>query len=350
MAPMADQAKQPVPHKDMLLWVLYLIGACCLLEVSPAWARIAADCAFLPAGPVPTDWTLPVIIEAYWGAALYGWLHDPAGQRSRRFAAGSAVVVFALSLSGQVAVHLYLAAHGTIPPPALTAFAASLPVLVLGCGAMLVHMRRADRSRAEAAAAAEDRARAEAESEAAEADERTALREQLETMQATLAPLTAGLAEATARAEEAEAARAGLEPERAARVAAEAQLAEAVSARETAERERLEALTRSEAIAQKLAAVSGRKARTPGAKSAQRASWESAQGDDVTTELRALMELRADPELWKPRMGGELARRIGASPATGRRLHTRYIIGGRLVEAPPERSPDDADERSDERS
>jgi hypothetical protein len=205
MARMADHAKTPVPHKDMLLWVLYLIGACCLLEVSPAWAKVAADCAFLPAGPVPTDWTLPVVIEAYWGAALYGWLHDPAGQRSRRFAAASAVVIFLLSLSGQVAVHLFLAAHGAVPPPALTAFAAALPVLVLGSGAVLVHMRRADRARAEATVAAEDLARLEARADAEAADERTALRAGLDTLAAEVGPLRDALATAQQEAAQANA-------------------------------------------------------------------------------------------------------------------------------------------------
>jgi hypothetical protein len=182
---------------------------------------------------------------------------------------------------------------------------------------------------------------------------RTALgaeREAREAAEAALGPLTAGLAEVTARAEDAESGRAELEPERAARIAAEAERDAAVSARETAERERMEALTRSEAIAQKLAAVSGRQARKPTAKTAQRGTRESAQGDDPTAELRALMELRADRDLWRPRMGGELARRIGASPATGRRLHGRYIVDGQLAEPLAERSPEHPDERLDERS
>jgi hypothetical protein len=251
------------------------------------------------------------------------------------------VVVFMLSLSGQVAVHLFLAAHGTVPPQALTAFAAALPVLVLGCGAMLVHMRRADRMRADAA---------EAELLAAHEAALSAEREARTAAEAVLEPLAAELAEVTARAEEAEAARAELEPERAAREAAEAALAAAVIARETAERERLEALTRSEAIAQKLAAMSGRKPRKQPAENAQRGMRETAQNDDVTTELRALMELRADPDLCKERKGGELGRRLGVSAATGRRLHARLTVDGRVCDPLTERSQDDADERSDERS
>lgn len=97
------------------------------------------------------------------------------------------------------------------------------------------------------------------------------------------------------------------------------------AARESAQREASEALTRAQALAAKAATMSAQGPRKIKAASAQ------ASGDgDVTTELRALMELRADPELCKPRMGGELARRLGVSAATGRRLHSRLTHQGAL--------------------
>jgi len=46
-------------------------------------------------------------------------------------------------------------------------------------------------------------------------------------------------------------------------------------------------------------------------------------GGKLTTEERAANLMNADPALRKPRMGGELARRLGVSPATGRRLHAK---------------------------
>jgi hypothetical protein len=50
----------------------------------------------------------------------------------------------------------------------------------------------------------------------------------------------------------------------------------------------------------------------------------SSPGDGkLTLEERARNLLAADPELHRPRMGGELARRLGVSPATGRRMHGR---------------------------
>ena len=62
------------------------------------------------------------------------------------------------------------------------------------------------------------------------------------------------------------------------------------------------------------------------------------------------MELKADPELRKPRMGGELARRLGVSPATGRRLHARLAAEGAEGEPLGKRSPLQPDMRSGERS
>jgi predicted GIY-YIG superfamily endonuclease len=43
----------------------------------------------------------------------------------------------------------------------------------------------------------------------------------------------------------------------------------------------------------------------------------------LTTLEQASKLLAEDPRLGQPRMGGELARRLGVSPATGRRLHAK---------------------------
>jgi hypothetical protein len=53
------------------------------------------------------------------------------------------------------------------------------------------------------------------------------------------------------------------------------------------------------------------------------------RGKNLTTEQRAANLLDADPGLRSPRMGGELARRLGVSPATGRRLHVK--LTGRVA-------------------
>ena len=51
----------------------------------------------------------------------------------------------------------------------------------------------------------------------------------------------------------------------------------------------------------------------------------SGRNAKLTTEEQALNLLIADPSLRGARMGGELARRLGVSPATGRRLHAKLM-------------------------
>jgi hypothetical protein len=99
-----------------------------------------------------------------------------------------------------------------------------------------------------------------------------------------------------------------------------------VSALDIARQHLAESLSRADALSARLDAASGRSrpaASVPRAKRATPAA--SARDGDVSTELQALMELRADPNLRKPRMGGELARVLGVSPATGRRYHKEYV-------------------------
>ena len=68
----------------------------------------------------------------------------------------------------------------------------------------------------------------------------------------------------------------------------------------------------------------------------------TAPDEDLTTELRAVQLLDADPELRRPRMGAELARRLGVSESYGGKLHRRLT-----AEVPPsEPGQDGSGERS----
>lgn len=297
---MADHAKQ-APRRDHL-WVLVIIAGCALLEVWASWVTIGSLSNFPKIGKLSTDWTLAVTTEAYWGYALYSWLAGAPGPRSRRFAMWSAAVVFILSLTGQGAAHLVR--PGQQPPPALVVFITALPVIVLALIAILVHLRQADREEAAEAERLAAEAEKQAATERAEAGERTALRRELEALSAQRdADLSAF----------------------------ESGLAEERSARESAQRDLAQALARAEALDRKLAAASDRKPRK--ASAGTRKTAQATADGDATTELRAIMELQADPDLCKPRMGGELARRIGVSPATGRRLHSRLTHQGALNES-----------------
>lgn len=132
-----------VPRRDHS-WVLAVIAACCLIKVWPSWVGIGAEAGFPKIGRMATDWTLAVVIEAYWAYAVYAWL-AAVGRRSRRFAMWSAAGVFVLSVVGQSAAPVMAAT-------AVKVFANALPVIVLALIAILVHLRHLDRAEAEAEA------------------------------------------------------------------------------------------------------------------------------------------------------------------------------------------------------
>ena len=237
-----------------------------------------------------------------------------------------------LSASATGAVVLYAA-----PPHWSLLFGALLDAAELLAAYFIMNGPRA----ADAAAAAAERTAEHAAREAAAAQRETERQAAFE---------AAVDAEQSARREAEAAFSAELSAHRGARESAEAALGSLTGELSAARSELAEALTRADALAQKVAALSARKPRKQPAGNAQRSTRESAQDNDETTELRALMELRADPGLWKPRMGGELARLLGVSPATGRRLHGRYVRNGALIDPISERSAEERDERSGERS
>ena len=182
---------KPGPRRDHL-WVLVIIAACCLVKVWPSWVGIGAEAAFPKLGKMATDWTLAVVVEAYWAYAVYAWLAAPAGRRSRRFAVGSAVGVFALSLIAQSTAPV-------LADTAVKVLANALPVTILMLVAVLVHLRRADRAEAEEAERQSELDAAEARRQAAESSELAGLRAELEAARTTLEPVQADLV--TARTE-----------------------------------------------------------------------------------------------------------------------------------------------------
>jgi hypothetical protein len=76
----------------------------------------------------------------------------------------------------------------------------------------------------------------------------------------------------------------------------------------------------------------------------------SGDTQDLTAELRAIQMLDAHPELRAKGQGAELGRRLGVSPAHGRRLHARLTSEERPADALQERPPQGSDERTEERS
>ena len=131
------------------LWVLAVIAVFALFDVWGGWTEIGNKSGFAHG----TGWTLTVIVEAYWGYALYAWLAAAPGPRSRKFAMWSAGGVFILSLIGQGASRL--TAH-KMPPDAVVVFVSALPVIVLGLIAILIHLRQIDRAEVAGTRAAEE--------------------------------------------------------------------------------------------------------------------------------------------------------------------------------------------------
>ena len=307
MTNVTNAAHAKPAHRDHL-WVLAVIACFALYDIWEAWTQVGNRSGFAHG----TGWTLTVIVEAFAGYSLFAWFSAP-GQRSRRFAMCSAFATLTLSLIGQASAHL--SARWTAPPAVVVVFVSSLPVITLTLMAILIHLRRLDRSAAEAA----ERGRAEAEraaaAETAAADERTGLRSELDALKA------AQDGERQALLSDLEAAR---------------------NAQEDAEKRAAEALTRAEKLVAKLEAVSAQRKR---GKDGQR-ERKSAHDSDITTEFRALDEMEKDPSLRGPRMGAELARRLKVSEATGRRLHAKLTARGGTPESPTERSADPSDERS----
>ena len=170
----------PVRKRDRLLWAAAVIAACTMLEVWGSWLQIGSVSGFPKFGSMTTGWILPVSTEAYWACALVGWLGSAPGSRSRRFAMWSAAGMFGLSLGGQESAHLLAADHRAVPPSAVVGFVSALPMIALALIAVLVHLRRADAEEHEAAQRRVTEDARQAEIERAEADERAALRAEVE--------------------------------------------------------------------------------------------------------------------------------------------------------------------------
>jgi hypothetical protein len=136
-------------------WPLLVLALPAAVAVWSGWVAIGRLTGFGEVHPLPGIWdslhldtavTLPVGVEAYAAYALRAWLSASAAvsDRTRRFACWSAVGSLLLGMAGQVAYHLLAQARATHAPWGITTAVSCLPVLVLGMGAALAHLQRAD--------------------------------------------------------------------------------------------------------------------------------------------------------------------------------------------------------------
>jgi hypothetical protein len=136
-------------------WPLLVLAAPAAVAVWSGWVGIGQMTGFGLVHPLPGIWdslhvntavTLPVGVEAYAAYALRAWLSrsQQVSLRTRRFAGWSALGSLLLGMAGQVAYHLLTQAGATRAPWEITTAVSCLPVLVLGMGAALAHLLRAD--------------------------------------------------------------------------------------------------------------------------------------------------------------------------------------------------------------
>jgi hypothetical protein len=139
-------------------WPLLVLVLPAAVAVWSGWAGIGQLTGFGQVHPLPGIWgsfhldtavTLPVGVEAYAAYAPRAWLSSSGAVpgRTRRFARWSAIGSLLLGMAGQVAYHLLTQARVTHAPWAITTAVSCLPVLVLGMGAALAHLLRADTHR-----------------------------------------------------------------------------------------------------------------------------------------------------------------------------------------------------------
>jgi hypothetical protein len=136
-------------------WPLLVLAAPAAVAVWSGWVGLGQMTGFGIVHPLPGIWsslrvdtavTLPVGVEAYAAYALRALLirSRRVSRRTRRFAGWSAAASLLLGMAGQVAYHLLAQAGITRAPWQITTAVSCLPVLVLGMGAALAHLLRAD--------------------------------------------------------------------------------------------------------------------------------------------------------------------------------------------------------------
>jgi hypothetical protein len=148
-------ANRPGRARAVRSWPLLILALPAAVAVWSGWVGIGQMTGFGQIHPLPGIWdsfhldtavTLPVGVEAYAAYALRAWLSASTGvsARTRRFARWSAFGSLVLGMAGQIAYHLLAQDHAARAPWGITTAVSCLPVLILGMGAALAHLLRAD--------------------------------------------------------------------------------------------------------------------------------------------------------------------------------------------------------------
>jgi hypothetical protein len=142
-----------VHRKPITVWPVWLLMAPAAVAIWGGWVGLGELAGFGPVRLLPgiadqvvinTAITLPIGMEVYAAYALYVWLSGKARGKARRMARTSAIAALIVGAAGQIAYHVMAAAGVGVAPWWITAGVACLPVAVLGMGAALAHMVRAE--------------------------------------------------------------------------------------------------------------------------------------------------------------------------------------------------------------
>lgn len=152
-------------------WPVILLAAPAFVAVWSGWVGLGELVGFGVVHPLPgiadgftinSAITLPVGVETYAAFALSVWLSGPVPAAARQFAKWSAIGSLILGALGQVAFHLLVAAGVKSAPWQITTVVSCLPVAVLGMGAALAHLLRAEPERVPLSGSVTDAASPEA--------------------------------------------------------------------------------------------------------------------------------------------------------------------------------------------
>ena len=131
------------------VWPLALIALPASVAIWAGWVSLGEMCGFGIVTPLPGIWsglhlntaiTLPVGVEAYAAFALGAALSHGTPETARRFAWWSAGAALVLGMAGQVSYHLLAASGVTRAPWPVIVAVSCMPVITLGCAAMLAHL------------------------------------------------------------------------------------------------------------------------------------------------------------------------------------------------------------------
>ena len=147
-----DNPALAAPRRGLTRWPLFLIGSPAVVAVWSGWVGLGGLCGFGVIHPLPgiadgfhlnTAITLPVGVEAYGAYALGAWLTPGTPGQARQFARNSAIGALLLGMAGQVIYHVLAAARATRAPWPVVMLVSCIPVVTLGFGSALTHLRRA---------------------------------------------------------------------------------------------------------------------------------------------------------------------------------------------------------------